>query len=88
MDLAVYRDTHLCLTFHEAIIFWENRGLNRPAMFNRLRQLQHHTSDPALRASVTSLLWKLTQADEKVYAQLAAAAASGDLLFPPNHKLI
>jgi len=87
MDLSIYRDTYLCLTFFEAVIVWENRGLSRAAMFNRLKQLQQHTKDPILKVPVTSLLWKLTQVNEQVYDRMIAAADSGDLLFPPNFHL-
>ena len=87
MDLSIFRDTYLCLTFFEAVVVWENRGLSRAAMFNRLRQLQQHTKDPTLKASVTSLLWKLTQVNEQVYDRMISAAESGELLFPPNYHL-
>lgn len=88
MDLTIYRDTYLCLTFYESVIVWENRGLSRAAMFIRLQQLQQHTKDPALKSSIASLLWKLTQVNEQVYDRMISAAASGDLLFPPNYHLV
>lgn len=87
MDLSVYRDTHLCLTFYEAVIIWENRGLSRAAMLSRLKDLQQNTKDPMLKASISSLLWKLAQTDEKDYARLSSAAERGDLLFPGNYTL-
>lgn len=88
MDLTVYRDKHLCLTFLESNILLENiKGLSKPALLVRLTDLQEQTEDALLKRAVSSLIWKLSMIGHEDYVRLTTAAASRDLLFPANYPL-
>lgn len=88
MNLSVYQDSYVCITFEEAnILTWNVRGMDRNSFIHRLDGLIQNTSDKYLLGVLKSLQSKIQNLTETEFKQLCSDAENNKMLYPGSYQL-